>query len=511
MTKILLGLLLLIPGGLNAAVISGVVREVGSGAFLAGMTVEAWSTAGVLAGRTTTTASGTYTLTLAAGDYHLLAWDPAGAHATTFHDDAESFDTSTVITLGSGANEKIDLELTRAGWFSGRVLSLDGTPLASMIVAIYNESGTLRGSTTTDATGGWRLVVPAGAYRIAAWDDAMVFLPRFTGGALTFAQASSLSVETSMDVKVDLVLPPAASLSGTVVDAVTLAPLQGMVVEAWTSDGRFVRWGLTDESGRYRLPLEGGSYRLVFSDPAGVYAGAFYGGGSSLTESPLLHLDGGEALDALDAALVHGGRIVGRVVDGRTLLPVEGLQVGAWNADGSLRTLVRTDGAGQYVLVVPPGEFRVGVFDENLVYLTRFLADSATFDAAMPISVIAGADHAQADLITTMGGRIIGTVLSSHGTALPDIVIAAYDGNHSRVATARTDEEGRYVLLLAPGTWHVAAWSEVRPSVVDMREVRSVEGQATREDFVLDLKLVLRRGVRPAPAGARPASLTNPG
>lgn len=87
---------------------------------------------------------------------------------------------------------------------------------------------------------------------------------------------------------------------------------------------------------------------------------------------------------------MRAGRIAGRITDARTGNALAGISVAAWNADGTARTIVRTDSAGNYVLVVPPGNYRTGAWDESLRYATRFRFDAVSFALGATLTVFEG-------------------------------------------------------------------------------------------------------------------------
>src|SRR5688572_30538662 len=132
----------------NAATVSGTVTSAATGNALSGMVVAAYDPAGNLAGTAITDATGLYVLSLPAGQYRLLAYDPAGVYATMFDANAESFETSPVTTLGAVDTVRRDFSLVAGGTVSGSVAVTGGAPLADAVVEAYNLSGTRRGFTT---------------------------------------------------------------------------------------------------------------------------------------------------------------------------------------------------------------------------------------------------------------------------------------------------------------------------------------------------------------------------
>ncbi|HKR64178.1 MAG TPA: carboxypeptidase-like regulatory domain-containing protein, partial [Thermoanaerobaculia bacterium] len=95
-----------------AATVTGTVRS-NENAALQGMTVVAYDTSGIARANATTDVSGHYTLTVNAGSYRVLAYDANGNFATSFFDNAESFDTSTVVNVQTSFTA--NFTLARAG------------------------------------------------------------------------------------------------------------------------------------------------------------------------------------------------------------------------------------------------------------------------------------------------------------------------------------------------------------------------------------------------------------
>ena len=233
-----LGILtLIISVGANGATISGTVTS-NTGSPLAAMTVDTYTTAGALAASDGTTSTGTYALTVPAGTYRVLAYDPAGNFATSFYADAESFDTSASVAVTSTQNAtNINFRLVRSGFIVGRVSSTSGASLPNVTVVAYNLSGTRRGFTSTDSTGSYTLALPPGTFKLVAYDDGLAYTPTFFDNAASFPAATPITVASMESTTVNLKLPLAAKLTGSITDRAMLTVLPAMRVTAYASDG----------------------------------------------------------------------------------------------------------------------------------------------------------------------------------------------------------------------------------------------------------------------------------
>jgi hypothetical protein len=453
MKPFLLGILTLLGAiGANAATLSGTVTS-DTGSPLAGMTAAAYTTAGALAASGATTASGTYSLTVPAGTYRVLAYDPSGTFATSFYGDAESFETSASVAVSSAQNvTNLNFRLVRSGFVVGYVTATGGTPLPNVTVAAYNLSGTRRGFTKSGATGSFTLALPPGTFKVVAYDDALSYAPAFFENAASFAAATPLTVASTASTAANIELPPAAKIAGTVTDRATLATLPAMRVTAYAGDGSIAAQTLTGSDGHFAMAARAGALRVVVDDPQGDYATTYVPDAESFSTQPAVSAVAAETLP-VNATMVRGGLLAGRVTDRVSGAPLANLTAVAYNVDGTTRAFAATDAAGAYSIVVPPGDFRVGVFDSALIYLPQFYPSQTTFAAATPQHAIAQQSVGGLDFALTRGARVTAHVSArASGAALPGITVGAYELSGRLLASAITDASGTATLLLPAGT-----------------------------------------------------------
>lgn len=442
--------------------ISGTVTESQNGPVLGSMVVAAYTTAGVLQANTTTNASGHYDLTLPPGLYRVLAYDPGGTYATTFGNDAPSFEESPLIPLATGQTVTANFALRRGVTVTGSVATTGGSR-AGVIVAAYNLSGTRRGFTTTNATGNYSLVLPPGNYKFAAYDDAGAFSPAFFRGRTNFFDADVVTVQSGRSLpSIDFLLTLGARASGIVTDAAGI-PLGNISLLAYTADGRYLGLVSTGADGRFTMTLPRGSYRFVAIDTSFTYAAAFLDGATSFEASPVVNLIEGQSKSDLMFRLERGGLIAGTVVDAGGA-GIAGITVAAYNIDGTMRTFVTTDASGKYVLLLPPGAFRIGAFDPALVYATQFYPKQIAFIASLSIASTIGQTSALQPFVLSRGGRVSGTVIDRNtGAVIGGALIQAYDSSAMLVASATTGADGRYRMVLPAGAYRlIAADAQVR-------------------------------------------------
>lgn len=474
----------------DAATVSGSVTSSATGAPLSGMVVAAYDAAGNLVGTATTDATGFYVLTLPAGAYRLLAYDLAGTYATMFDANAESFETSPLRTIPS-SGAQVSFALVKGGAIAGTVQTSAGVPRANAIVEAYNLSGTRRGFTTTNSSGEYSLVLPPGEYKVVAFDPIGTYAAAFHSGARSFDEATAVRVFETVATPVSFTLGLAARVTGSVVDAGTGAGLGSKLVYAYTPAGALVAVTTTDALGAFRVSLPAGDYRLVGADNARVYASGFYDGAVSFETSTVITVSAGEQRPGLRIALPRGARITGHV-------NAPNLIIGAYNLDGTLHASTTSDAAGNYVLVVAPGDYRIAVSDPSLTFATLFYGGATDFRSAQRLTV--NADVSGIDVTLPRGGHVSGTVRNNTAQPLAGMTVGAYDEAGVLVASATTGADGRYELVVAPGTYRLVAFDPT------LNFATSYAGGATSyetaapiavvADATITADFVMRRGVR---------------
>ena len=465
---------LLTAQAILAGTIAGTVTDAQSGAKLPSMVVAAYNSSGALQATATTDSSGRYFLTsLPSGEFRVLAYDQNGIYATTFAGNAESYETSPTV---SPDRSGYDFALIKGGTASGSVARSDGGSVVGITVAAYNLSGTRR-AFVERVSGAWTLVLPPGTYKFVAFDDAGVFAPSFYSEQRSFSAATPVVIESQRPrSNIDLRQRLAAHLSGVVSEALTHRPLSGFVVSAFSPEGVLLATAVSSTTGSFQMSVPDGTVRLVVADPTHTYATGYFGGANSFAQTSGLTLTGGEARADLVLEVERAGFLSGSVSSRGSAVCC--VTVAAYNADGSQRTTARTDSNGAYQLVVPPGDFRIGAFDEALVYAPKFYVDSTTFRGANAISVVRAQNAGPANLTLDRAARVTGHISDSlTSSALGSIMVSAYDSAGFLAGTAVTDATGVYSLGLAAGTFRLVAFdSALRYATAYPQRASTFEG-----------------------------------
>lgn len=428
------------------AAITGTVRDRQTNGPLGSMVAAAYSPDGFLQASSTTGSNGKYTLNVAPGVYRVLAFDPQGIFATSFGNDAESFESSPIVSSDAVA----DFSLARGGFVTGQVFG-GSTPLPNATIEAYNLSGTRRGFANADASGSYRLVLPPGDYKLVAYLGTS-WGPEFFDDRRSFGDAELVTIRAGQTFVAGFSLAVPGRFSGTVTDAAA-TPLANKIVYAYTPSGSFVATTATNAQGFFSMALAPGGYRFVAADPNLEFANDFVGDAQSFDRSPVVPLMPGQERQE-QFILQRGGRIIGRAVDSSSGQPIIGVTIAAYNLDGTIRTALRTDAAGTYTLTLPTGSYKIGAFDERLIYPTIFHDNSRDFTRASPVSVTAGTAASLNDFVLRRGTPVGGTVTDQmSGAPVGRVTVGAYDLDGNLVSAATTNSQGTYALVLVPGTY----------------------------------------------------------
>ncbi len=365
--------------------IAGTVSDAQTHLPLPGFIVSAYTAQGALVATTVSDGLGRYQLILPDGTFLLLVGDPAHVYATAYFAGANSFAQTPGLTLAPGqSRDGITIEAERGGTVAGHITA-NGARVCCMTVSAYNADGTLRAQTLTDGNGAYGLLLPAGDFRIGAFDGMLAYAPQFYAAAKTFHAATPLSVSRSVTTgSVDFALEHAARVTGRVADQATGLPIASVVVGAYDSEGNLAATGSSSSSGAYSLGVAPGTYRFVAFDPALSYSSAYPGLTTTFEDSPAYDLVA-DTTRSVDFTLVRGTRVSGTAVD-QSGTPLSGIEVGALSANRG-RAATTSTRSGAFDLILAPGVYRLVASDPRGRFLTMYFNGAWVFGNATPVTV----------------------------------------------------------------------------------------------------------------------------
>ena len=304
---------------------------------------------------------------------------------------------------------------------------------------VYNASGSCAGQrVTTNASGVYTTTgLATGTYYVRTSnslgyvDELYDNLP-CPGGTCAVTTGTGVSVTAGATTSgIDFGLAVGGTITGTVTDAGTGAPLADVSVYVYNASGSFVGSATTNASGVYtKTGLPTGTYYVRTSNSLG-YVDELYndlpcpGGTCTVTTGTGVSVTAGATTSGINFGLAVGGTITGTVTDAGTGAPLAGVLVCVYNASGSLRgqRRRRTRRGSTRRPACRPARYYVRT-SNSLGYIDELYNNlpcpggSCTVTTGTGVSVTAGATTSGIDFGLAVGGTITGTVTDA-GTGAP--------------------------------------------------------------------------------------------
>lgn len=409
--------------------------------------------------------SGMYSIRIPAGTYVVLAQAPG--FVPEWYDNQPTRQTATPIVTNPASKTITGIDFVLAAIAPPVLRSIsgnvnDGTTgidrAIVMAVPATNSGVTIRTMVVhTDANGDYTMQVPDGTYLVRA--EAPGFVPTYHPAAATPQTATQVTVnaQNPAATSVDVEMFAGATISGTVTDAATNAPIahaRVMVLgPATTPNGGVVLSAMTDAQGAYHIGgLPAGSYKL--SAEAQGYAKEFYDDVADVTLATAVVVGAGQTVSGIDFDLARfGGSIAGLVLDAANT-GIGNAVVNVWSTPTSTNpsthrfyASVRTAQDGSYlVLGVPAGSYVVQAHAPG--FLPEFYDNAMTMQAATPVVLTLNQQVTGIDFELGAGGAISGTVYDDVTNAPIAHAFVMLHGPNvtARNAGVRTDAHGNYTI-----------------------------------------------------------------
>ncbi|HMQ27905.1 MAG TPA: carboxypeptidase regulatory-like domain-containing protein, partial [Acidimicrobiales bacterium] len=353
-----------------------------------------------------------------------------------------------VVSTGSGLT----------GQVIDRVVTVGASTVPGALVAAMRTSDfSIAAGGVADTTGRFTFEAPPGQYFVYAIDRTGNHLPGFVGAPTVFTVPDEI-VPVTVIAPLD---PTTGSVSGTVTDADSGAPISGaavLVVDA--TSGAPVRVVAAGADGSYTANgIRAGAYKVAFVDLGGGHPPRYFGGTSTPMDATPVTVSSGLAT-TVDGALPsqpgagNAATLSGRVSEEGTATRLGGTLVVALRA--SDLTFVRagfSNGTGGFALTVPPGDYKLLFLDSAGSRGAQWWRNQPVTGLAAATSVTAPG-HADPFLARTTG-MISGTV-SAGGTGVSSAWVVAI--RPTGVAGAPvTNPNGTYLLSGLPVDTYRAA------------------------------------------------------
>ena len=273
-----------------------------------------------------------------------------------------SVTSGTVIPVTSGMTTSgIDFPLEVGGSITGTVThAVTMTPIEGVGVSVYHSSGAQLWTVGTDAAGNYQIPrLPDGSYFVAVdgpsdlINEVFDNVPFFDGFNVRVGTPIVVST-AAVTPNINFALSPGGGIAGTVTDASTLLPIEGVEVIITDATGREVMDASTDATGAYSVSgLPTGTY-YARTDEADGYINVTYGGAfcpifCRATDGTPIPVTAGSVTSPIDFALVAGGRVSGRITDAATTDPIGPSAAVIYSEAGVPVAYAEPDGAGDYL------------------------------------------------------------------------------------------------------------------------------------------------------------------
>jgi hypothetical protein len=267
------------------------------------------------------------------------------------------------------------------------------------------------------------------------------------------------------------------TIEGKTTDATTTTGIEELEVCAWPLE---VEEGeeeellgpectLTGANGKYEISgLTPGEYVVEFATPfdsALNYVVQFYSGASSFEAANPVAVAAGATVKAINAAMVHGGRIAGKVTAAAGGSPIAGVEVCAQNTASGSESFGcgETDPGGEYLLTgLAPGSYKVGFrAAPGGGYAPQFYSGKSTYASANEVPATKEATTEGINAALVQGGRISGLVtVAATGKPLPGAFVCALN-LPEEVTCTKTEPNGAYTIAgLLAGNYDVGFLAE---------------------------------------------------
>lgn len=375
------------------ATLTGTVTDASSGAPLAGAWVTVMRTYDLEpVAEVVADAGGAFAVEVPAGAYVVYLIDPTAAHRSGLAGAPDVYRARAGETLPVSA-----AMASSTGGLAGRVTdAVTGSAVGGAWVIALGASGAAEQAARADSSGRYTFTgLRTGPHRLAFLDPAAAHATEYWNDAADVFGSSSVEIQAGVIATADAALARQSSpfaltsLRGTVTETGTGAGLGDVLVLALrTSDLRLAGAAQTSSTGRWRINVPLGGYRLAFIDPTGGHAMEWH------ADQPFDQPTSAATVNApavVDAGLTSStGDLTGSVRDAGTGDAVAGSWVMAIDAGGDLRGAVVGDDGSFSLSGLPVGTYRAAILDTAGDRRLEFWKDQADFAGADTFTITPG-------------------------------------------------------------------------------------------------------------------------
>jgi Putative Ig domain/Carboxypeptidase regulatory-like domain/Calx-beta domain len=357
--------------------------------------------------------------------------------------------------------ENIDFLLDPSGSISGTITDENGSAIPDVYVSVSDPNHVFRSYDYTDQDGKYLLdELETGNYYVNTSSDYLdeVYDDIPCDPYCDPTTGDPISVVTSNETTgIDFVLSVGGTISGTITDEVTLAPVENIYVYLFDSFGGFVSQTITDSLGQYTFySLTSGNY-FVLTSSFDEYLNELYDNipchfGCDIFSGTPVPATPGNPTTAIDFQLIPTGEITGTVKKASDDQPLSGINVEIYNSSGGYVTSAFTDSFGVYTARILTADNYYVVARPFYIYITELYDNihcsgyDCDFALGTPVPADVGTVTSGIDFDLDIGGSISGTVIDEFtGQPIPSSNVFIYDSNGNFVQSTNCDQNGVYI------------------------------------------------------------------
>jgi protocatechuate 3,4-dioxygenase beta subunit len=441
----------------SASTISGTVTA-SEGGDLSGVEVSVYDESGAFVQAVTSGAEGTYIVSgLSAGTY-TVQFEPAGTdYIGQFYDEKSDGNSATSVVLAAGASkEDIDAKLSKGATVDGTVTAAGGGPLEDVEVHVQPTSGGVGGSAITGADGSYSVPgLQPGSYTVEFEPVDSSYAGQYYDNTAEAATAHLITLSSgATEENINATLSSGGSIGGTVTDAQTDAPVDGVQVSVGPAEGGGQAiTTTTGEDGTYSVSgLSPGKYVVAFEPNEADYVGQYFDGKSGAGSAGEITLEAGAGDEHVDASLVQSATVTGNVTDAKTGSPIQGATVFAQSIEGGVTRTATTGEGGSYsVSGLPAGSYTIEFAAEGQNYLNQFYDNQSKIGTAQSVVLSAGETKESIDAALAGGVTVTGTVTNAQsGEPVSGVEVYVQSTEGGPGGTATTGTDGSYLVAGLP-------------------------------------------------------------
>jgi hypothetical protein len=408
----------------------------------------------------TTDEEGDYAIAGLPGSEYLVEFEGNGSYLTRYYDEKESAAKADTVSVAAGGTAtNVDAEMQEGGQIGGKVTGEGGAGLGEVEVCAEPTSGGYAYTSfcgESASNGEYEITgLPSGSYRVSFYPGYEgEYLFQYYSGVTSSSEAEPVAVtagETHPDVNAQLVR--AAKIQGKVTAANGGAAIGDITVCAYPvgGEGEAGGWcGYTSPAGEYTLHgVPAGTYDIRFSAGFGAeekYLTQYYDGQPSAATADPVTVAAGASLTGIDAQLLEGGEITGKVTDagGHGLSGISVCASLRSEEESFFYRCANTGTDGTYKVVgMESGKYTLSFYGSS--YVEQYYDGKALSSEADAVDVTVGHPTPNIDATMQPGGAVEGVVTTEDGEGVENAEVCAQQGTGEDFSNCSfTNTGGRY-------------------------------------------------------------------